>query len=285
MSYARRKLIFTAIMAWPLRLWVAARYLGGRALLLTRWLIGSREYTNFTYYLDDLNERYMANFLSIVTAKSEATILGYIAEIKGDAQLRNHLFNATRDSPYRLVTDKQPKYGRRIGWYALARAIKPEVVVETGVDKGLGSCVLAAALRRNSLEGWPGYLYGTDINPRSGYLLGEPYSQYGKVIYGDSIESLIKLNCSIDLFINDSNHTSDYEMKEYAAVMGKLSRDAILVGDNAHCSDSLLTFANETNRKFLFYGEKPKNHWYEGAGMGCAYRSPARDAPSQIKAP
>ena len=35
-------------------------------------------------------------------------------------------------------------YGRRLGWYALVRALKPRTVVETGADKGLGSCVLAA---------------------------------------------------------------------------------------------------------------------------------------------
>ena len=51
---------------------------------------------------------------------------------------------------------------------------------------------------------------GTDINPNAGYLFDEIYSENGKILYGDSIESL-KLNAEIDLFINDSDHSAEYE--------------------------------------------------------------------------
>lgn len=61
------------------------------------------------------------------------------------------------------------------------RATKPAVVVETGVDKGLGSCLLSAALTRNSEDEHPGYFYGTDINPKVGYLLqAEPLTSLAK---------------------------------------------------------------------------------------------------------
>ena len=151
------------------------------------------------------------------------------------------------------------------------RATKPKIVVETGVDKGLGACVLTAALMKNSEEGYTGYYYGTDINPKAGYLLSEPYSELGRVLYGDSIESLQKLNESIDIFINDSDHSAEYERREYETVQGKLAPAAIILGDNAHTNDKLLTFALATGRQFVFFQEKPLNHWYPGAGIGIAF--------------
>jgi predicted O-methyltransferase YrrM len=149
--------------------------------------------------------------------------------------------------------------------------MKPRVVVETGVDKGMGSCVLTAALRRNAQEGVAGKYYGTDINPRAGYLLSGPYAEFGEILYGDSIESLKALDAQIDLFINDSDHSADYEALEYETIAHKLTAHAVLLSDNAHCSGRLLDFSLDRNRSFLFYQEKPVNHWYPGAGIGFSF--------------
>ena len=170
------------------------------------------------------------------------------------------------------MADRDIQYGRRLGWYAIIRAVKPRVVVETGVDKGLGACVLAAALLRNAQEGQQGYYYGTDINPAAGYLLGGPYARAGRILYGDSIESLERLEETIDVFINDSDHSAAYEAAEYRTVQPKLSKTALLIGDNAHTTDKLLEFALETGRTFLFFKEQPAGHWYPGAGIGVAFR-------------
>ena len=56
---------------------------------------------------------------------------------------------------------------------------------------------------------------------------------------------------------------------------GYLSRcffaSAVVLGDNAHVTDKLYQFATRTGRKFLFFQQKPLNHWYPGAGIGAAY--------------
>jgi predicted O-methyltransferase YrrM len=167
--------------------------------------------------------------------------------------------------------DLMSPFGRRLGWYAVARAIKPGTVVETGVERGHGAVILCAALMRNATEGHPGRYYGTDINPEAGYLLTEPYSAMGNILYGDSIESLKALDGTIDLFINDSDHSAEYEYREYHTVAHKLSPGAIILGDNAHVTDSLALFARETGRRFIFFREEPKNHWYPGAGIGISF--------------
>ncbi|MGZ3672624.1 MAG: O-methyltransferase, partial [Bdellovibrionota bacterium] len=240
--------------------------------LLFLWTLRSRETSNFTYDLDDLNLLHLESFVSLVAGISAEKATLYLREILDNKSLRAHIRDLTSRSTFRHVSDPEGGLGRRIGWYALVRARKPKVVVETGVEKGLGACVLAAALLKNAEEGHPGKYYGTDINPEAGYLFRAPYSKAGEILYGDSIESLKKLEAQIDFFINDSDHSAEYETREYETVEPKLSPGALLISDNAHCNDKLVNYARQTSRHFLFFREQPKDHWYPGAGIGAAWK-------------
>ena len=255
-----------------LRAKVGWAYLRPAQCNLLKWLLTSRELTNFTYDLEEDNRHYLAAMIADVSGQPYQVVLGYFREVEGDAELRAHLESATRTSELAFMADSPVRYGRRIGWYALARALKPKVVIETGIDKGLGSCVLTAALRRNSREGAAGRYYGMDINPKAGYLLSGEYAKYGQVLYGDSIESLRAFEGSIDLFITDSDHSADYEAREYHVIADKLSPGAVILGDNAHCNDKLLQFSLANGRRFLFFKEQPKDHWYPGGGIGISFK-------------
>jgi predicted O-methyltransferase YrrM len=210
----------------------------------------------------------------------------YLAEVEGDVALRNHIIDETNRSRLSPDADTDVQFGRRLGWYAFVRAKKPGLVIETGVDKGLGSCLLCAALMRNAAEGSPGRYIGTDINPSAGYLLTPPYSDFGRILYGDSLDSLRKLcseGATIDLFINDSDHSAAYEAREYEQIDKSLSPEAIILGDNSHHTNALWKHARATGRAFLFFREQPQGHWYPGAGIGIAYRPgrPPVITPSQ----
>jgi hypothetical protein len=239
---------------------------------IERWLTESRETTNFTYDITETNRRYLASMLAVVLRTDPAEIRRYFEELDTDTELKEHIRGMITAGPHSGVADPTARYGRRIGWYACARVCKPRVVVETGVDKGLGAVVLTAALRRNALEGAEGRYYGTDIDPGAGYLLAPPYSSFGGMLYGDSIESLKALSDPIDLFINDSDHSAEYEAREYEIVSEKLSSKAIILGDNSHATDCLFRFSEATGRRFLFFAEQPANHWYPGSGIGIAFR-------------
>lgn len=252
----------------------AARYFRRQLADLVRWLFHSRETTNFTYELDDTNKRYLAALLAEVTDLPFAVLCGYIAEIEADLGLRRHVADLTRRSDFAFEADPEVRFGRRVGWYALVRALKPATVVETGVDKGLGACVLAAALKRNDAEGCGGRYFGTDIDPDAGYLLAGDYARYGRILYGDSLESLQRFDGAIDLFINDSDHSAEYEAQEYRAVAAKLSERAVVLGDNCHVTGELLEFSLRAGRRFVFFQEKPRGHWYPGAGIGISFRRP-----------
>lgn len=260
------------ILFMPLRLMRAARYYTPKMSQIAVWLCKSREDGNFTYGITEANQTYLAHTLSIVSACPYDRVLGYLREPSEDLDLQRHVMQYSRQKPYRYYSDARCEFGRRIGWYALARLMKPKVIVETGVDKGLGSVLLCSALLRNHGEGSPGQYYGTDIDPHAGYLLGPPYNSVGQILYGDSIESLKQLE-GIDLFINDSDHSSDYERREYQVIAPKLTGRAVILGDNAHCTSELALFSQGQGRQFLFFREEPAGHWYPGAGIGFSFPS------------
>lgn len=255
----------------PIRLNRALRYEWPRIRNICTWLFASRETTNFTYDLTERNLSHLADIVAMVTGCPREAATQYLYEPTRDHVLLSHIRRTVIRSPFRFKSDIEPHFGRRLGWYAFARALKPRIVVETGVDKGLGSVLLCSAIAQNVREGFPGCYYGTDINPRAGFLLCGEYAAMGKILYGDSIESLRKLPCSVDLFINDSDHSAQYESSEYETIAAKLSPSAVILGDNAHATDSLRRFAIQSHKQFLFFCESPTRHWYPGGGIGISF--------------
>jgi predicted O-methyltransferase YrrM len=256
----------------PFRFWLALSYSAPQLRRVLAWVFVSHELSNFTYGLTANNRRYLAHTISTVANCPLSRVLGYFEEIEHDEQLKTHIRSRISASPLRYSCDAEPMFGRRLGWYAFARVLKPKVVVETGVDKGLGSIVLCAALLQNEREGFPGEYFGTDINPRAGLFLAQPYSRVGRILYGDSLQSLAAIP-RIDLFINDSDHSAEYEQREYEAIASKLQPRGLILGDNAHATDVLARFSEASGRKFVFFREQPHRHWYPGAGIGISFGS------------
>ncbi len=246
-------------------------YLAPKLQTLVQWLVASKESDNYTYDNASSCLHYWASGLSLALGCSPERVLGYLREPIEDVALKQAIVAMYDRQPVKPLRDRIPKFGRRLAWYACARALKPKLLIETGVHQGLGSVLLCAALKRNTEEGHPGTYMGTDIDTSAGSLLVAPYNQYGKVHYGDSIETLKTVDRPVNLFINDSDHSADYEAREYEAIVRKLSDRAVVLGDNAHVTDKLMQFAWNTQRNFIFLNEKPENHWYPGAGVGVAW--------------
>lgn len=253
------------------RLFNAMSYYNFRYRQIFKWTFNSKEDVNFTYDLTEGNILYLAQTLAVVTGEESDRIIGYIHELRNNAPLREHIINETMKSSSRKVADPRADYGKRLGWYAMTRIIKPKVLIETGVDKGLGAVVLCAALLENRKEGFEGRYYGTDINTTAGFLLKGAYAEIGKILYGDSIETLSGFNEKIDLFINDSDHSAEYEYREYLTIKDKMAEKGVILGDNAHANNKLALFSNQNNRNFLFFKEEPRDHWYPGGGIGISF--------------
>ena len=233
------------------------------------WLFTSREFTNFTYDLTSLNKNHLISFVSNITGSSVDEIEKYISEVEEDLALSDHVEAVTMQSSYRYVADTKAKYARKLGWYAVVRAIKPKVVVEAGTDKGLSACLISKALQKNDEDGFSGFLYTVDKNPEAGYLFTSTYQQFGTMLTGDIISILENFPDQIDLFIHDT--IPALEKAVLSAVNFKLSKHAFLLSNWSHATNDLMEFAKSQNKSFLFFCEQPDNHWYPGGGIGAAY--------------
>jgi len=265
-----RSKVRQVIQLWPVRQWwrsrIVSRYLKPQNKLARAWIWKRTENDNFYYDLTEANRADLAHLVSLTTGVSVSEVKGYIAELAMDSEIRNHISNSWQSNP--ALKDAYVGLGRREGWYAFVRALKPKIVIETGVSHGVGACVIASALLRNREEGFAGQYLGTDWDESAGFLLSERYKEAGRIIYGDSITTLESLDLEVDLFINDSDHSFEYEAREYQVIKSKLSKSAFILGDNSHVSPSLREFADMSGRGFAFFKEVPKDHWYPGAGIG-----------------
>ncbi len=252
----------------------AARYPVRSFVRIFPWLWRSREVTDVSYDLTELSRRYLAEYVSVVTGSSSTEIRGYLRELETDAELQEHLHRRTLQSEYRAISDPDERFGKRFVWYALVRAVKPQVVVEAGVNRGLGTCVIAAALRRNLEEGHAGRVYGVDIDPSKGYLFGEPYTSVGEVRICDIREFLSESGVEIDVFIHDTQNLPWLEREEYRLAEDRLAAGAVVC--SVWTSAELLDFARRTGRTCLSFALEAKDHWYPGSRIAIAFSSRER---------
>lgn len=232
------------------------------------WSINSKEITNFSYEVSPLDIAYLPSFLAVACGTPNDELAAYIEEALGDDDLRAHYRENLKSNQLSARLDDELRLGRRLGWYAAVRAMKPKVVVESGVEAGFGALALLAALRRNGAEGHVGQYIGIDIAPWAGSLIGGVYAENARMIQGDSIKSIEELDCEVDLFVSDSDHSREYERGEYEAISTKLSSTGLIIADNAHVTNELQLFADRTGRRFLYFQEHPVKHWSRMAPPG-----------------
>lgn len=256
--------------ALPLRTSAVARYdarLIGRSI---DWLLRGRETTNFTYDLEDRNRDQLCWFVAAITGAEIGQVRAWTEELDKDQDLIDELTRRLSANPFRSINATEPHWARRSGWYALVRATEPEHVVETGTHLGLGSCVIAAALLRNG----HGRLTTIDVDADAGYLITEPWASVIDRRIRNSVDELASLR-DVGMFLHDSLHTYEYETSELAAVGPNLRPDALVLSDNAHDSSALSDWAERTGRRYLFFKEQPRNHWWPGDGIGAAWANNA----------
>ena len=268
-----KRILRKLVKIWPIRVMyritLFAPYLSPQLFRGIVWSFKHTETSNFYYDLTDRNRRELAHLVALVSKISPTEALSYIDEVRADSQLFSHIRSTL--SKDKSMRDSSMLLGRRIGWYAFVRALKPKLVIETGVHQGIGAVTIIRALEKNSEEGFPGKYLGTDIDPQAGVLITGKFIETGRVLFGDSITSLRSSSDEIDLFVNDSDHSAEYEAEEYEVIHARLSKGAVILGDNSHATSSLLEYSTKHHRNFLLFREDPKDHWYPGAGIGVSF--------------
>jgi hypothetical protein len=262
--------------AWHLRSWGRSAWLIRHPWTSLRFLLGSRETTNFTYPLANTSE--LVEFLSRIVGLGNS-VGSFVSELETDDELRKEIEDRLRA---RKDRNRRMEYGRRLGWYAIVRQTKPAIVFETGTHDGLGSTILARALERNRADGAPGKLYTFDIDPDAGWIVPprlRPFVEFVRGPVKDTMPRLLeKLGAPIEVFLHDSLHTYEHERWELETVEPALGPRALLLSDNAHATVALKDHAASRDWLYAYWAERPRGHPYPGAGLGVAW---PRDAASQ----
>ena len=236
-----------------IRFKLAISYYKNNFKMIRNWISKKTENDNFYYELTQKNSKDLISLVSFIFNVPTELLTQYHEEIVKNDNLIKEIENTLKKDPQ--LADIKVGFGRREAWYLIIRVLKPKVVIETGVHQGVGTCVITSALKKNTEEGYPGEYIGIDIDKSAGKLFHEPLTNYGKIIYSDSIEALYKFRGEIDVFINDSDHRSDYEAEEYMVIKDKLSSSGIILGDNSHTNSVLREFSIQSKRSFVLLGK------------------------------
>ena len=235
------------------------------------FLLWDPEFDNFTYDLGNVEE--LIDFLSDCLGADRSEVEGYVREPLRDRELRSWLRRRTR---WRFSSKRLPGFGRRLGWYTIARLRRPSLIVETGIHDGLGSALLLRALELNSEDGVEGELVSFDPIPDSGWLVPERLRDRWDPRYVTSQEGFEPAlrGRQVDFFIHDSDHSYEVEHFEFEAILGYAAPKCLLLSDNSHTTSALRDVAADIGRPYAFCVERPKRHWYPGAGIGLVVLEP-----------
>ncbi|MGN6871955.1 MAG: class I SAM-dependent methyltransferase [Solirubrobacteraceae bacterium] len=234
-----------------------------------QFVLASPEPDNYTYEITNVDE--LAGWAAGVARCEEAAARALVLEPSHDVELAERLRTAT--ARHWLWTKPAPPFGKRLGWYALARALRPRRVIEIGAHDGLGSMLLLRALELNERDGFPGTLVSFDVNPSAGWLVGE--HRLWELRIQSSEEGLpqaISAAAQLDMLIYDGWHTFEAEYADLRVAADRLASDGVLVSDDAQVTQALARLCEERGFDYSEFQEVPVDHFYPGAMLGAGRR-------------
>lgn len=137
--------------------------------------------------------------------------------------------------------------------YWFVRLLKPSIVVETGVSRGVTSVFILKALDANR----KGNLYSIEL-PHLRQVIHEDIGIYipnnlksrWKLILGSGIREIQKLQkkiLKIDMFVHDSNHSYVNQLAEYRLAWPWLNERGVLISDDVKNS-AFMEFCAENSK-------------------------------------
>jgi hypothetical protein len=251
---------------------------------IVRHVLLDPEVDNYTYELENADE--LAPFLARALGVPEAEAARVLDEAATDEELDRELARRVR---WRFDTKWRIHLGRRVLWYALVRLRRPSLVVEAGVQEGLGSLVLLRALERNTAEGAPGRLLSIDPLANAGWLVPRRLRAGWTFVNARSEEGLARAldGLEVDVLLSDSGGSYERELGEYEAALAHGSRSLVLIAGSGDQTSALPDFCARHGFAYSYLQDRPKRHFFRGSGTGIAVRSegesadpePARETP------
>jgi predicted O-methyltransferase YrrM len=192
-------------------------------------------------------------FLAGITGTSPRQITSFLSEPFADAQFLEHLERCDSEVASASAIPAAHFFAKKVTLqYAVARALRPHTVVETGVQHGVSSAYILKALEANG----SGSLHSIDVGENTemppgrelGWVPPSRLRSRWSLQIEDSRTALPRLMAEIspiDLFIQDSLHTYDHMMFEFEVAYPALRPGGILMADDATWNASFDDFARQ----------------------------------------
>ena len=196
--------------------------------------------------------------------------LKYAKKIYEEYKLENYSNDKLYEQIKKINKKILEQYSRNeaffIPLYFLVRELKPEIIIETGVHRGVSSLFILQALEDNS----KGKLYSIDLPlaeydtdsrgatksvlppEKIGVCVSKNLKKRWNLILGDSKKELPKILSSlkfIDMFLHDSKHTYEHMMWEFNTIWPSLCDNGVLVSDDTNWNTSFVDFSSKVARK------------------------------------
>ena len=168
--------------------------------------------------------------------------------------------------------------GYRLLLHMFVRKWKPDVVIETGVSRGMSSAYILSAMRENNR----GRLISIDLPPESAsvdvvssekdeFVLGDgqKHKDYEighfvpdwlrdrwTLVLEDSrvaLPRILEEEGEIDFFYHDSLHTDEHMRFEYEAVWPYIKEGGLLLSDDVLWTNAYHDFSKKHRRKLIVY--------------------------------
>lgn len=235
------------------------------------WTFRSYEIGAGNYETKEENQLELCATISVVSKCQISEILKFRDEINNDINIKKIVREAIISSEERYFHDTPKNYGRRLKFYLLVRALKPGLVVEAGVDRGLGALLINKALERNISEGYPGEYLGIEIESgKNSFFFHRGEITTGCITYGDSIVSLRNLRKPVDLFIHETISKKEHIIEQLNIINDKISIAGVIT--LPWSTPEVFEFASANKWNLLTHQDKPLNHWYDGSRNTFLYR-------------
>ena len=225
--------------------------------------------------IDQKMQKEIQQFVTDLTGTPERDVKKYIAEILTDTKFQN-------DIEYKTSAGEERPFSVKIlgidttacvALYALCRAAKPQIMVETGVAAGISSSYILQAMAKNNCgklysidvpwytvkENWKpflpdGQLVDVPIEKDSGWMIPDYLRNRWELILGKSTEMLpplLKKLGDIDIFFHDSQHTYETMLWEFQNAWPGIKPEGILFVHNSDITEALPCFSQSVNSKMV----------------------------------
>lgn len=150
--------------------------------------------------------------------------------------------------------------------YCVVRAMKPQLVVETGVNEGYSTRAILDAMALNK----KGKLYSIDLpnvanaadmrtynlgNNQPGFVVSKVLRKRWELRLGDSKKLLPQLMNEIgevDIFLHDSLHTYEHMFFEYSKAWPYIKKNGFIISHDVQMNHAFKKFIS-TNQEVKFY--------------------------------